>query len=209
MVKKAKKPKAKQAAICVLDEPGWRPLPEAYKLLLSKSDLSTGFDLLEALKSGRLRCVRRPANSSQCKPVPRSFWRYRQFDATWIHSGDLDICGPDAVPGPGRLRNPQTDFDGKEFYVGQPEEVWPALAPPQATKENDAEEGEQLGRKPGPKTEWQYFVAGKFCSLKHAGKPPTVGDLAQLCQDQFNYPVPVDERAIRRLLQGLRRLLGD
>jgi hypothetical protein len=102
-----------------------------------------------------------------------------------------------------RLRYSHPHLDGREFYVEQSrmEKVWRALAP-QAT-----EVDEPSGGKPGTKTEWQYFVAGKFCTLKHKGKPPTTAELVSLCQEEFGYPV--DDRAIRRLVGRLRRLLGD
>ena len=109
----------------VLDEPGWRPLIEIYQRLLPHARTSTAFELMAKLKSGKLLCERWHANSNQCEPVPPEFWQDRQFDATY--SDELDICGLDAVPGPGRRYNPQTDFDGREFYVWEPEKVWPTL----------------------------------------------------------------------------------
>jgi len=109
----------------VLDEPGWQLLPETYKLLSTRAGPSTAFELMAKLKSDKLSCRRWPAGSSQCEPVLASFWESRQFDATY--SDELDICGLDAVPGPGRRYNPQTDFDGREFYVWEPEKVWPTL----------------------------------------------------------------------------------
>jgi hypothetical protein len=118
----------------VLDEPGWQLLPETYRLLLTRAGPSTAFELMAKLKSDKLPCRRWPAGSSQCKEVPASFWQDRQFDATWIASGDLDICGSDAVPGPRRPWNLQTDFDGREFYVWRPEDVWPALQATYASK---------------------------------------------------------------------------
>ena len=111
----------------VLDEPGWQLLPETYKLLSTRAGPSTAFELMAKLKSDKLPCRRWPAGSSQCEPVLASFWESRQFDATWICDGWLDICSADAVPGPGRPWNPLTDFDGREFYVWEPEKVWPTL----------------------------------------------------------------------------------
>jgi hypothetical protein len=111
----------------VLDEPGWQLLPETYKLLSTRAGPSTAFELMAKLKSDKLSCRRWPAGSSQCEPVLASFWESRQFDATWICDGWLDICSADAVPGPGRPWNPLTDFDGREFYVWRPEDVWPPL----------------------------------------------------------------------------------
>jgi hypothetical protein len=134
--KKDKKPEVRKGAICTLDDLGWRPLIETYKLLTPRYLLSTDSELLAALRDGRLRYMRRPANSgpSQGKEGPRAFWLDRKFDATWIDSDELDICGPDAVPGPRRPWNPLTDFDGREFYVWRPEDVWPALQATAASK---------------------------------------------------------------------------
>jgi hypothetical protein len=140
MAKKAKPKKAKakkrsphKAAIRVQDDPRWRPLIEAYKLLLPQSGLHTGFDLLEALKSGELPSARRSAtNPSECERKPASFWRDRQLDESMIAYGIIYIYGPDEVTERGRFRDPQTRLDGREFYVWRPEKVWPALAPQQA-----------------------------------------------------------------------------
>jgi hypothetical protein len=202
MAKQEKKASTK-AVICVLDEPGWLSLPETYKLLLSKAGTTTAFELSTKLKSGKLPYVHRSAtNPSQYEPEPASFWQDREFDADYLHYfGELYIYSIDPVTG---RRDPGTRLDGEEFYVRQEDcvKVWPAL---QATKESEVEE--PSGGKPGRKAEWQYFVAGKFCTLKHKGKPPTTGDLALLCQEEFGYPV--DESGIRKLIRELRRLLGD
>ena len=79
---KARKPKAKKTkrsarkATISLRDPHWWPLPKVYKLLLPQFGSSTGFELSEALKSGELRCVRRPVtNPGQCEEVPPSFWQ--------------------------------------------------------------------------------------------------------------------------------------
>jgi hypothetical protein len=205
--KKAKKAKRKrEAAIRVQDDPRWRPLIEAYKLLLPRPVLSTAFDLLALLKSGKLPCVRRPAtNPSQCKRVRASFWRDRQLDESTISYDVIYIYGPDLVTERGRFRDPQTRLDGREFYVW-----WPALAP-QAAKANEAkaseaEASEPLRRKPGrrPKQDWKLFVAAKLWELRRIGKPiPTAADLAQDCEDELG-----DQPDISHLQRWLRQLLG-
>jgi hypothetical protein len=194
--KKAKAKKAKdkrkrsahKVAICELNDPRWWPLPKVYKLLLPQLRKFTANGLLGALKSGKLRCVGR-FSPHQCEPVRRSFWQDRQFDATWIDSDELDICGPDAVPGPGRRRNLQTDFDGSEFYVWRPDKVWSALAP-QATKENEVDANKPLRRKPGrkPKKDWKLFVAAKLWEIREAKqRDPSPVDFAQLCENKLGH----------------------
>jgi hypothetical protein len=196
------------SGIRVLDEPGWRPLPETYKLLLTRAGPSTALELMAKLKSDKLPCRRWPAGSSQCELVSASFWESRQFDATWIGSDELDICGLDAVPGPGRRYNPQTDFDGREFYVLRPETVWPVLALQAA----DASETEEpLRRKTGPSTadEWQWCVAFKYCEARHKGKPlPSTSDLMQACVHELGMDKPPDRSGVNKLVNRLIQLLG-
>jgi hypothetical protein len=96
------------------------------------------------------------------------------------------------------------------FYLWQPHcvKVWPALAP-QPVAAREAEAGEPLGRKPGPrpKKEWKLFIAHKLYILKEAGKPtPTAGELADCCRHDLGY-MP-DESAINLWLRELGRLLG-
>jgi hypothetical protein len=208
--KKAKETKAKERSSHTVNvrDPRWWPLPKVYKLLLPQFGPSTHFELMEVLKSEELRCVRRPANSSQCEEVPRSFWRDRQFDENWINAGMLDIYGPGAVMGSGGFfYDPQkTRLDGWEFYVLEPEKVWPALA--QAATARATEAGKPWGRKSGPKARWQVFVALQFCIAKHENKPlPPSGKLALLCQEKVDC-LP-DESAVRDLIRKLNRLLGD
>jgi hypothetical protein len=188
-------------------DPNWWPLPKVYARLLPQLGKFTADDLWKALKSGKLRCARRSEKNPQCKPVPRSFWRNRQFDDTWIGSGDLDICGADAIPGPRRPRDPRTDFDGGEFYVLQPEKFWPALAP-QRIEENGRPEEDERG-KPGPRPtkEWQWFVAGKYYTEKYNDRQePTAPELADLCHDWFGYRPATT--AINLLLRKLQKILG-
>jgi hypothetical protein len=96
------------------------------------------------------------------------------------------------------------------FYLWQPHcmEVWPVLAR-HAVAAFEAEAGEPLGRKPGPrpKKEWKLFIAHKLYILKEAGKPtPTAGELADCCRHELGY-MP-DESAINLWLRELGRLLG-
>jgi hypothetical protein len=206
--KKAKKAKAKKRSartIDVLDDLRWRPLIEAYKLLSPQAGLSTAFNLLAKLKSGKLPCVRRSAtNPSQYEPVPAAFWRDRQFDESRIDLGLLDIYGPDEVTERGRFRDPHTRLDGREFYVWQPEKAWPALAP-QAADASEAEASESLRRKPGrrPEKNWKLEVAVEVGLHRRAGKPiPTAKQLAQFCLDELGY-LP----DISHLQKWLRQLL--
>ena len=149
----------------VLDEPGWQLLPETYKLLSTRAGPSTAFELMAKLKSDKLSCRRWPAGSSQCEPVLASFWESRQFDATWICDGWLDICSADAVPGPGRPWNPLTDFDGREFYVWEPEKVWPTL---------DARKGKPRKRS----TQKALGTDSAIDSAAASGSPCATGDTA-------------------------------
>jgi hypothetical protein len=194
------------SGIRVLDEPGWQLLPETYKLLLTRAGPSTAFELMAKLKSDRLPCRRWPAGSSQCEPVPASFWESRQFDATWICDGWLDICSADAVPGPGRRHDPQTDFDGREFYVREPEKVWPVL---QTADVSGTEASAPSGRKSGPPAteEWQWCVAFKYCEARHKGLAlPSTNDLMQFCEDELGHRP--DRSAVNKLVNRLQRLFG-
>jgi hypothetical protein len=95
------------------------------------------------------------------------------------------------------------------FFLWEPDcvKVWPALAP-QAVAAREAEESEPLGRKRGPHAEWQWFVAFKYCEMRHKDKPtPSASDLQQLCEHELGQKP--DRSATNRLLRGLRRLLGD
>jgi hypothetical protein len=196
---KTEKTEARKAPIWVQGDPRWWSLPTVYERLLPQLRKSTASGLMTALKSGKLFCVRlSEKNPNQCKPVPRKFWRDRQFDATWIGAGDLDICSSNAVPGPRRPRDPQTDADGSEFYVWQPWEVWPV---PQATKEN---EPEALGRKRGrkPKHPWKMFIAAKAWEEIHKpGLRPSADYFAQLCENKFKWQPDISE--INELLKVL------
>src|SRR6516165_3857452 len=162
----------------VLDEPGWQLLPETYKLLSTRAGPSTAFELMAKLKSDKLSCRRWPAGSSQCEPVLASFWESRQFDATWICDGWLDICSADAVPGPGRPWNPLTDFDGREFYVWEPEKVWPTL---------DARKGK-------PRKRSTQKALGTDSAIEASAGSITAGDTRQL-RSPSSAHVPVSRRA--------------
>jgi hypothetical protein len=198
--------KTGQAAICVLDEPGWWPLIETYKWLLPRARTSTAFELLAKLKSGELRCVRRSkTNPSQYEPELASFWSGREFDADYLRYFDeLYIYGTDAVTG---LRDPGTRLDAEEFYVCEPDKVWPALAPPQTTKENEPE-GNERGKTGPPATDdWQACAAFKYCEARHKGLAlPSASDLMQFCADELGHRP--DRRSVNRLLEKLRRLIG-
>jgi hypothetical protein len=205
---KDKKAKARKATISVRD-PHWWPLPKVYKLLFPQFGSSTGFELLEALKSGELRCMRRPATDpSQCEDVPASFWQDRQFDENSLYYHRLDIHGPNAVMGPCRslLGTWVPHLDGNEFYVWEPEKVWLALAP-QATKGN-VPEGSERGR-PGPRptNEWQWLVTIKYYTEKYNDRtPPTAPELADICDEQIRFKPKAT--AINKLLRDLRKILG-
>jgi hypothetical protein len=190
------------AAICVLDDPSWRPLIETYKRLLPHARTSTAFEVMAKLKSGELPCVRRSkTNPSQYDPVLASFWTGRELDADYLRYFDeLYIYGTDVVTG---LRDPGTRLDAEEFYVQEPEKVWRVLAS-QAIKENAPEEGEPLPRRPGrkPKGNWKVEVATEVGLHMREGKPiPTAKALAEFCRDDLD--CDVDIREIQRWLREL------
>jgi hypothetical protein len=124
----AEKPKP-EATISVRD-PRWWPLLKVYKGLIPQFDSSTDLEVLEAFESGETYCARRLPNSSRCTKVQASFWQQSLwFDEDSLYYGRLDIYGPDSVMSPYRtiLGTWVPPLDGREFYVWEPEKVWPTL----------------------------------------------------------------------------------
>jgi hypothetical protein len=125
----AKEAKACKVAVSELNDSRWWPLPEVHKGLFRRLGPSTSSDIVEALKSekpqsGKPRCVRRRANSSQCEEVPAEFWQSHRFFENSPYFGGLGIYDPAVTT----VYDPQTHLDAREFYVWQPDEVWPVLA---------------------------------------------------------------------------------
>jgi hypothetical protein len=200
--KKETKPKARKVAIRELSDPRrWRPLPEIHERLYSQLGPSTDFELMEALRNDELRCVHRPANSNQCEEKRGLFWQSHQL---YFYGDALKIYAPN----PHATTDPRELLDGREFYVEQSEKVWPVLKEaPQATKENEPEEGERGKPGPRPTKEWQWFVAGKYYTEKYNDRQePTAPELAELCHDRFGYEPKTT--AINLLLRKLRKILG-
>jgi len=194
-------------------------------------------DLTKTLASGKIRCMRRYTNEHTLKfdslsdaelhaittgkaaaemgddqaaghpqLLPASFWDEYYFACS--PNGDIRVAFglPPNADGPSE---PSFIFTANwAFYLWEPDcvKAWPALAP-QAVAAGEATESEPLGRKPGPQAEWQWFVAFKYCEMRHKDRPlPSASDLQQLCKDELGHKP--DRSAINRLLRGLVRLLG-
>jgi hypothetical protein len=223
--KKAKRAPRKRSTRLPLNDPRWRPLMKARELLLPQSGLFATFDLVEKLKGDKLRCMRRSiTNPSERERVLASFWQDVEIDESMIDSGIIFFVQ-------GKFGDPQTRFDGRSFYVWQPDftKVWPALSQqeaevtafptpdavpvstpdavpvPTADPIETACEAAPLRRKPGrkPTVDWKLFVAAKVWEVRKAGKRvPAAADLAQLCEDELG-----DQPDISHLQKWLRQLL--
>jgi hypothetical protein len=166
-----RKRSARKVAICELSDPPWRRLAKVYRQLLQQSEKYAAKDLMEALKNGKLRCVRRiEKDPKYCEEVSAKFWRSLKFHERFYFERLLGTHDP-------------------EFYVEQPWEVLPVPAP-QVTKES---EPEVLGRKPGrkPKVKWKMFVAAKAWET-HKGRQPAAY-FAQLCENEFKWQPDISE----------------
>jgi hypothetical protein len=124
----AKETKKPEAAISVRDSRWW-PLLKVYIGLIPQFGSVTDLEVLEALERGETYCARRLPNSSRCTKVEASFWPSLWFDEDSLYCGRLDIYGSDSVMSPYRtiLGTWVPPFDGREFYVWEPEKVWPTL----------------------------------------------------------------------------------
>jgi hypothetical protein len=161
--------------------------------------------VIAALRSGKPHCARLSGEK-----VPGSFWQYgSQFDENSLYYGRLDIYGPDVDMTQGRLRDSHPHLDGREFYVFEPEKVWPVLKEaPQATKESGPEESECSKTGPRATNNWQMFVVMKYCADRYKNKgEPTAPDLADACGHEFSGWKPATT-AINKLLRELRKILG-
>jgi hypothetical protein len=128
VTKPKKKTKACKVTIRELKkDPPWRRLAKAYKQLLPHSKKYAAKDLMEALKSGRLRCVRRiETDPKYAEEVSITFWR--------------------SLPWPGKLYFDRLDTYDPEFYVEQP---WEVLPVPQAAGGTKASKPERKRAKGG------------------------------------------------------------
>ena len=158
----AEKPKT-EATISVRD-PRWWPLVEVYIGLIPQFGSVTDLEILEALESGETYCARRLPNSSRCIKVSASDWPSLWFDEDSLCYGRLDIYGPDSVMSPYRtiLGTWVPPFDGREFYVWEPEKVWPTL---------DA-------RKAKPRRKRSTQKAGTDSAIEASAGSITAGDTA-------------------------------
>jgi len=194
-------------------------------------------DLTEALASEKIRCMRRHTNEHTLKVntltdaqlcaiasgkfademghhqpaghselLPASFWAEHCLARSSKEDISVELRPPSNHRGPSGASF--TFTANWVFYLWEPDcvKAWPALAP-QAVAAGEATESEPLGRKPGPQAEWQWFVAFKYCEMRHKDRPlPSASDLQQLCKDELGHKP--DRSAINRLVRGLVRLLG-
>jgi hypothetical protein len=161
------------------------------------------FDLVAALKSNKLRCMRRSMTSpSESERVSASFWQDVEIDESMIDWGIIYICrGP---PIEGKFRDPNTRLDGRSFYVWKPDvdQLWSA-------SEAGQEAETSLRRKPGPlpKHDWPLVVAAELIRRAKAGqKDPTAGTMIKYCEkkfpDQFSPGLKEMQVLLRKLLLG-------
>ena len=161
----AEKPKTE--AIISVRDPRWWPLVEVYIGLIPQFGSVTDLEILEALESGETYCARRLPNSSRCIKVSASDWPSLWFDEDSLCYGRLDIYGPDSVMSPYRtiLGTWVPPFDGREFYVWEPEKVWPTL---------DARKGKPRKRS----TQKALGTDSAIDSAAASGSPCATGDTA-------------------------------
>jgi hypothetical protein len=140
-----------------LDDPRWFPLIEALKQLSPQTRFAT-FDLLEKLKRGEARCLRRNlTNPSERELVFASFWQDVEIDETMVNFGSVQIYRVPAIRvTPEKFQLPRKRLDeGWAFYVWKPDlaKAWPAQQP---------DDGKTAARaKPGtkPTGDWHTLIA--------------------------------------------------
>ena len=110
---KVEKPAVRKVAIRDLNNPRrWWRLVKVRRDLLSHLGKFTDKGLMEALKSGKPRCVQRTETGVEDRPP--SFWK--------------------SLPWPAKIFFDRLGKYDPEFYVWRPWEVWPKLQAPEASK---------------------------------------------------------------------------
>jgi hypothetical protein len=197
-VRKSKQPTTRNQPSPPLDDPRWVSLILAHHI---RSEQLTGdrlsddatVELMEVLKSGKLRCmVRNSADPSERKLVPASFWQDHRI---LLIDGYLQIRGKSHGPGKGVC----WDFFGWKPDI---DTLWPAGRPGEETEVSPR-------RKPGPppRHEWPLVVAAELIRRAKAGeKEPTAAEMIEHCENTFPDGFSPGLKEMQVLLQKL--LLG-
>jgi hypothetical protein len=191
-----------------LEGPRWLALIEAHTLLSPQTGFAT-FDLLDALKGDKLRCMRRSTtNPCERERVPASFWQDLEIDETMTNFGLIQIYRgpPIQVEARGKFRDPQTRLEGWAYYVWKPDLDQILSAPaPQAKQEAETLPRRRPG--PLPKHDWPLVVAAELIRRAKAGqKDPTADAMIKYCEkkfpDQFSPGLKEMQVLLRKLLLG-------
>jgi len=194
--RKSKQHTTRKQASPSLDDPRWVSLIKAHHICSEQltgdrfSDLAT-VELMEALRSGKLRCMgRNSANPSERKLVPSSFWQDRRI---LLIDGHLQIRGKLHGPGKGVYW---------DLFVWEPDidTLWPAERPVQQMTGMSPS-----GKPPGPKPrgDWQLHVARELYARAKAGeKDPTAPTMIRYCIETIGYAP--DDSDMRKLVKSFR-----
>ena len=200
-------PKSKQrtpGASPSLNDKRWQTLTMAHhtrseQLIGKRFSTHASSQLIEALRSGKLRCMRESrTNPSERTLVPTTFWYGLRIDA------EADLSLIQIVRGLPIQRNApdlRTQVYDWVFYVWKPDydRLWsPAKS---VEKTTEMSEGPKSG--PKPKKNWKLHVAYELYRIVEIdGKlPPAASYFADFCSVKLSYTP--DPRAIQRLLKAL------
>ena len=187
-----------------LDDQRWLTLTMAHH---TRSEQLTGkrfssrasSHLMEALKSGKLRCRRESRKDpSEREPVLSSFWQglriYEDPDGGFIQL-QRDRASQGETPRDlGQLYDWAYDVWMPDF-----DKLWPSAKADQKSEPS-------MRRKPGrkPKENWQAFVRGALAVFLNEGRQvPPASDFAQLCENTLGY-----QPELREIQKLLKQLLG-
>jgi hypothetical protein len=206
-----KAPKAKRQERRPLDDPRWLPLIEAHKLLSPQSGFAI-FDLLEALKSDKLGCMRRSTtNPGDRESVPALFWEGLEIDETMINVGRTDLYRgpPIQVEARGQFRDPETRLEGWAYYVWKPD-LDRLLLGPQA--EPGAEMPPRAKSGPKPKGDWHTLIS-QWLIVVAADDPKRlrnvdalVVEAAAFLEEKISW-APAEPKDLRRKIVELLQLV--
>jgi hypothetical protein len=206
--KKAKRPARKRSERLPLDDPRWVPLIDAYKLLSPQAGFAT-YDLLAALRSDKLRCMRRSmTNPSERERVSASFWQDVEIDESMINLGRIRIYRAPRIrvipeklyPVPGMPLG-----EGWAFFVWKPDfdTIWskPLL---DKVKSDQQQPIIRQGQPPGPEAtkNWRLEVARECIRRAEARETrPTAPAMIRFCKNKLDHEP--DDRDMRKLLKFL------